>query len=215
MKKATTLALALLLATAGLVLAQEEQILFVSGNAWEDGGFPGSILGDNLSSVGILNDIAHPLVWDTANYSYTWYMRDLVSEGETVFGDLHVVTYTGGLFTIYVDWLPSNHDYGINPPNATVPSTFQDGISTYLDGFFTDFTLNFNVLSQSGTFNGTLTFTGGDVYPLLNATEGWTFGSNLAGVSPTGYDLQLNGSLRSQTICSELLTQDTSRSRHG
>jgi hypothetical protein len=195
MRKATTLALAFLAATAGLVFAQDQQILFVSGNAWEDGAFPESIAGDELASVGILNDIDHPLVWDTANYSYTWYMRNLVSEGETVFGSLHVATYTGGLFTIFVDWLPSNHDYGVNPPNATVPMTFMDGISTYLDGYFTDFLLNYNTLSMSGTFNGTLNFTGGDVYPLLNATDGWTFGSNLAGVSPTGYDLQLNGSV--------------------
>jgi hypothetical protein len=113
------------------------------------------------------------------------------------------VSYAGGLFTIYVDWLPSNHDYGINPPNATVPWTFNDGISTYLDGYFTGFTLTFNTTSQSGSFSGTLNFTGGDVYPLLTATDGWTFGANVAGFSPTGYDLQMNGDVYLQVVAVE------------
>jgi hypothetical protein len=92
-----------------------------------------------------------------------------------------------------VDFLPSNHDYGSNPPNATSPSTFTDGISTYLDGYFTDFTLTFNHATSSGSFVGTLNFTGGDVFPLLADPEGWTFGSDIAGFSPNGYDLEING----------------------
>jgi len=183
----------ILLAAAGTAFAQQNQILHVSGNSWEDGGFPPSTAGDYYSIVGILNDIEFPLTWDTQNYSYTWYAHELVSNGESIYGNTHVVDYTGGQFTIYVDFLPSNHNYGINPPNATVPGTFTDGISIYLDGDFTDFSLTFNDLTQSGSFTGTLNFTGGDVYNLLYTTEGWTFGANLAGVSPEGYDLEVNG----------------------
>ena len=139
------------------------------------------------------NDIDQPLTWSTDIYSYTWYVRDLVAIGESNVSGTRVASYTGGLFTIYVDWLPSNGDFGINPPNVTSPSTFTDGISIYLDGFFTDFTMTYADLTQSGSFTGSLTFTGGDVFPLLSATSGWTFGANLAGVSPTGYDLQVNG----------------------
>lgn len=196
MKKVTTCTLIALLLTAAAAHADPSQhILYMSGNAWETGAFPPSNVGDEFSAVGILNDIEEPLVWDTQNYSYTWYVRDLISTGESLFGTIHVASYTGGLITIAVDFLPSNHDYGINPPNATVPSTFIDGISTYLEGEFTDFELTFNDATQSGGFTGTLNFTGGDVYPLLNATDGWTFGSNIAGVSPQGYDLELNGSV--------------------
>jgi hypothetical protein len=184
------------MALAGAAFA-DSQILHLSGHAWEDdgpgGSFPPSNVGDVLNVVGILNDIEAPLVWDTANYSYTLHVRSLVSLGGAVFGSTHVVSYGGGLFTIYVDWLPSNHQYGTNPPNGTAPSTFNDGISTYLDGSFTDFTLTFNTVSQAGSFSGTLNFTGGDVYNLLTATNGWTFGANVAGASPTGYDLQMNG----------------------
>jgi hypothetical protein len=193
MKKATVFSFCFLVGMVGSAFGQETQILHVSGNAWEDGGFPSSNVGDEFHLVGLLNDIENPLVWDTDNYSYTFYVRDLISLGETVFDDLHLVAYSGGLFTIYVDWLPSNHDYGINPPNATAPGTFQDGISTYLDGFFTEFNLTLNTSTSSGSFNGTLNFTGGDVFPLLKATDGWTFGANIAGVSPEGYDLFVNG----------------------
>lgn len=193
MRKATVLTALVSLILAGTAFAQTNQILHVSGNSWETGGFPPSDPGDTMSLVGVLNAIEQPLVWDTANYSYTMYVRQLTAVGETTINGTRVASYTGGLFTIYVDWLPSNHNYGTNPPNGTVPSTFNDGISTYLDGYFTGFSLSFNDLTQSGSFSGSLNFTGGDVYNLLNATTGWTFGANLAGVSPTGYDLQING----------------------
>ena len=192
MKKVTVLAIALFV-FASAAYAQTEQILHVSGNSWEDGGFPPSNAGDELSVVGILNDIEEPLVWNTDTYSYTMYMRELVALGETYAGTTRIASYSGGLFTVYVDWLPSDHDYGINPPNATSPSTFTNGISTYLDGHFTDFTLTYNEVTASGSFVGSLVFTGGDVYPLLASTDGWTFGANIANVSPEGYDLQLNG----------------------
>jgi len=193
MKKTTILAFVLWVAAVGSAFGQDNQILHVSGNAWEQGGFPPSNVGDEYSIVGVLNDIEAPLIWDTDNYSYTFYVQDLVSLGETVFGDLHLVSYSGGLFTIYVDWLPSNADYGVNPPNATSPSTFTDGISTYLDGVFTAFNMTLNTATSSGSFNGTLNFTGGDVFPLLQGTDGWTFGANVAGISPEGYDLFING----------------------
>jgi hypothetical protein len=179
-------------AISGVTLAQSTQLLHVSGYAWETGGFPVSDAGDNLTVVGTLNEVEEPLVWDTSNHSHTLWIRDLVSEGEFVIGTFHVVVYTGGLFTIYVDSLPSNHDYGINPPNATAPSTFMDGSSTYLEGFFWNFTLTFNEATESGSFVGEVEFTGGDVFSLLPQTC-LTFGADIANVAPAGYDLQMNG----------------------
>lgn len=192
MKKVTT-SLLLLAFAASSAFAQTEQILHMSGNSWETGGFPPSNLGDTFAAVGILNDIEAPLVWDTANYSYTWHVDGLSSIGETIFGTTRVVTYSGGSLGIYVDLLPSNHNYGVNPPNATSPSTFTDGFSTYLTGNFTDFTLTYNHATSTGSFVGNLTFTGGDVFPLLAQPDGWTFGSDIAGFSPNGYDLEING----------------------
>lgn len=203
MKKVTSLVLLLALAaTPALAGGDTVTILHMSGNSWESGGFPPSNLGDQFKAVGILNDIDAPLVWDTANYSYTWYVRNLASLGETIFGTTRYVTYGGGQLTIYVDFLPSNHNYGTSPPNATSPSTFTDGFSTYLDGTFTDFLLTYNHATSTGNFTGTLNFTGGDVYSLLANPEGWTFGSNIAGFSPTGYDLEVNGDVYLETTVS-------------
>ena len=143
------------------------------------------------------------LVWDPSSYSYTWYMHDLVSWGETIFGTTRVVFYSGGNLTIYVDGLPSNHDYGIDPPNATVPSTFQDGISSYLEGYFLTFTLIYNSVTRSGSFCGQLRFTGGDVYDLLDGDDTWTFGSNTGGLSQRGYDLELDGDVYHPVISVE------------
>jgi hypothetical protein len=203
MKKVTILAFALLALAAPVANAQVQQILHMSGNSFETGGFPPSNLGDEFQAVGILNDIEEPLVWDTLNYSYTWYTRELASIGEVIIGTTRIVTYSGGLLTVYVDFLPSNHDYGVNPPNATSPSTFTDGISMYLDGNFTDFTLTYNHATAQGQFVGTLSFTGGDVFPLLSQPDGWTFGANIAGFSPSGYDLELNGDVGLYIVSTE------------
>ena len=86
MKKITVLMLALLVGMSGTAFGQAEQILHLSGHAWEDGGFPTSSPGEMLSVLFILNDIDEPLVWDTANYSYTGHIRELESLGEALFG---------------------------------------------------------------------------------------------------------------------------------
>ncbi|MFN8178488.1 MAG: hypothetical protein U0167_11175 [bacterium] len=186
------------LALASLIAAPagaQQAIIRVSGHAWETGGYPPSVVGDQLQAVGIVNEIVAPLYWQPAIHSYTFYTRSLSSLGEAIFGTTHVVTYGGGLLTLYRDSLPSNADYGVNPPNATSPATFTDGDAIYLDGYFTDFTLVYNTLTLSGSFSGTLNFTGGIVFPHLTDPNGWTFGSNLSGQSPVGYDLQLNGDI--------------------
>jgi hypothetical protein len=186
---------------AGLALASffagpasaTQSIIRISGNAWETGAYPPSAVGDELQAVGIVNDIVAPLYWQPTIHSYTFYMHGLISLGETIFGTTRIVTYSGGQLTFYRDGLPSNHDYGINPPNATSPSTFTDGDAIYLDGLFTDFTLVFNSATASGSFSGQLNFIGGIVFPHLTDPNGWSFGSDIAGLSPEGYDLELNG----------------------
>lgn len=172
----------------------QQSIIRISGHSWETGGFPTSQVNDEFQAVGIVNEVVAPLFWQPTIYSYTFAMRDLMSLGETVFGTTSIVSYAGGQVSFYRDALPSNHVYGINPPNATAPSTFEDG-TVYLEGSFTDFTLTFNTTTSSGSFTGTVNFTGGIVFPNLVDPTGWTLGSDLAGVSPTGYDLQLNGNV--------------------
>ena len=51
MKKAMTLAAALLFAFAQSAFAQSGDILHMSGEAWEDGAFPPSVAGEQLQAV--------------------------------------------------------------------------------------------------------------------------------------------------------------------
>jgi len=182
---------ALILAAAPL--AAEQNVIHLDGKAWETGGFPVSSPGDELQAVGIVNQIQAPLFWSPDIYSYTWYLRGLVSLGEVVYGTTHVATYTGGLFTVHVDWKPSNHAYGIHPPNATSPSTFVDGHGVYLHGELSEFILTYNHATSSGGLVGEVYFTDGNAYPQIQSPDGWAVGANVSGLSPAGYDLEING----------------------
>lgn len=181
------------LLVSGAHAGPTQTILHTSGNSWETGGFPTSEIGDEFQAVGILTDIGAPLLWNTSLYSYTWYLRGAISLGESINGTTHIANYAGGQLTFYVDALPTNHDYGANPPNATSPSTFTDGFSTYLDATVGELTVTWDEITGTGSMLGTVTFVGGDLFPMLSDPAGWTFGSNIAGFSPDGYDLELNG----------------------
>ncbi|MCA9753772.1 MAG: hypothetical protein KC591_16365 [Gemmatimonadetes bacterium] len=193
MKKMLILAGAVLALAAGTAPAAQQNVIHLSGNAWETGGFPASFAGDELQMVGVINQIVAPLFWSPTIYSYTYYFRDLISLGETVYGTTRVVTYDGGKFSLHVDWLPSNADYGVNPPNATSPSTFTDGHSVYLEADVSNFILTYRQDVSSGSFVGELSFTGGNAYPQLQSPDGWAVAAHIAGVSPVGYDLEVNG----------------------
>lgn len=188
------LALSVALLAAGPAHAGRN-VIHLSGHTWETGGFPSSEPGDVLEGVGVVNQIVSPLYWSPDIFSYTWHAFDLASPGESVYGSTRVVEYLGGRFMIHVDWQPSNHDYGIFPPNATSPSTFTDGHATYLEAMFTSFTLTYNTATSSGSFVGALLFTAGNAFPQLQTADGWTVGADISGVSPAGYDLQVNGTV--------------------
>ena len=195
MKLKTTIAgLVLAFLVAAPAMAQQSAVHF-SGNSWETGAFPPSNPGDLFEVVGIVTQIDAPLYWQPWVYEFTIHMWDLVSSGGTVFGTTHVVPYQGGFLAVYRDSLPASADYGVNPPNATAPSTFTDGDGVYINAFFTDFTLTFNTTTAGGSFTGNLMVTGGIVYPNLTDPLAWTLGSDIAGFSPIGYDLELNGVL--------------------
>jgi hypothetical protein len=191
-----------LLAAAGIVLAlalpaaaSTNSMISLSGLCWEDGSAVPSNPGDQLNAVGTVTNIKKPLYWSPARFSYTWHMSGLTSLGEAVYGTTHVTSYTGGTLRIHVDALPSNAIYGVNPPNATAPSSFTDGTAVYLEGFFTEFTMTLNTTTGAGSIAGALTFTGGNAYPQLTNPDGWTVGANLDRTAPLGWDADVNATL--------------------
>lgn len=171
-----------------------ESRIHLAGHFWAEGGFPPTLAGGQLQAVGTVSSVIAPLYWSPDAYSYTWYMRDLLAANITAWGPTTEIIYTGGQFTIYRDYLPSNHDYGMFPTNATVPSTFTDGTAEYLTGRILSAQLFYSSSNNQGTFVAELQFTGGNAYPQLESVQGWSIGSTLsAGVSPPGYAGQLNG----------------------
>lgn len=181
--------------------ADDPYILQFTGNAYDSGNFPVTQVGDQLNAVGLLTGIGGNLVWNLAQYSYTYVIGDLMALSTVTNGTMMYTTYAGGTLKIYVDLKPSNHDYGINPPNLTCPSTFEDGLSTYFEGQFIDFALTYNHATSQGGFTGQLIVTGGDMYPLVNPAA-YTFGANISGFSPEGYDFEMNGTVFLKTTVS-------------
>jgi hypothetical protein len=186
------IALALL---AGSATAQVTTVINFNGRSWETGGNPPSQFGDQLTSVGNITGVRRPLFWSPSRYSYTFDVSGLVSLGEVIYGTTHIVQYSGGKFRIHVDALPSNAAYGVNPPNATSPATFVDGTATYLEGDFSSFMTTYNTATTSGSLMGSLIFTGGNAYPQLASSTGWTVGAQLGRSAQGGYDTDWNGAL--------------------
>jgi hypothetical protein len=191
------------LAPAGIALAlvatsaaaSTTSVIQLSGFSWEDGTLSTSVLGDELTAVGVVTHIKRPLFWSPSRYSYTWCAQGLVSLGESLYGTTQVIEYSGGMFCIRVDGLPSNALYGEYPPNATVPSTFTDGHAVYLEGRFIDFTMTLNSATGGGAVFGSISFTGGNAYPQLMSPDGWTVGATLTRMRPAGWDVDWNGAL--------------------
>lgn len=179
----------------GPVVAQPTSVIHFSGLAYEEGTFPPSAYGEALTTVGSVTQIAAPLFWSPSRFSYTVHLGNMLSLGETVYGATHVVEYVGGTIAIFVDTLPSNATYGVNPPNTTCPTSFMDGSSMYLEGHFDSFTMTFNTDTSSGGAAGQITFTGGNAFPQLESPTGWTVGAQLGRATPQGYDLDWNGAL--------------------
>jgi hypothetical protein len=90
--------------------------------------------------------------------------------------------------------------YGVNPPNATAPSTFTDG-TLILGGRVDGFGLFYDYLGAMGGFSGQLTLDEGSDLVYINASQrnGWLLGGTAGRPNPTvpdGYDNQISGEVR-------------------
>ena len=180
--------------------------MFESDNTPGVQGFPPSVAGDVLAGVGFIDGVSDPTLWgvDFATYEYTWVISNLVASTPINIGGGSVrIFYTGGTLDVIADelLLPGDTmpDYGTDPP-LNGPIGFGDG-HVYLHGVFTNFAMDYNADSMTGSFQGQLQFElGGHFQPFgyeqLEHPEGYT----LAGVVgpattiiPEGYDLEADG----------------------
>lgn len=173
-----------------------------------------SVAGNELTILGKINLFNSPL--DVLNdptlpgVEYTFVFAGLISQG-SVFNELGnydtwTTNYTGGHFWIYKDTSP-DRDYGVNPPNATAPSTFQDG-ELILEGTVSNFHTVSNAwiadMNKGGSYNGDLIFTGGtqlpDLVPICedeDGYQGYVIGLWQRAVTgtPTGYIRSADGKI--------------------
>ncbi len=119
-----------------------------------------------------------------------------------------VITYSGGNLVLHASG-SHNADWGTNPLNATVPSTYTDG-SLIFSGVFTSFTVSL-LPSGIGVFEGQLDGTGGSALggPCANCayTFAGTFSAPTGANIPEGYDVQVDGLL---TVESAIATETVS-----
>jgi hypothetical protein len=179
--------------------------MFESDNDPGVQGFPPSNVGDVLAGVGFVDGFSQTMEYSQADYEYTWYVSNLVSQGEIDLGNGQIrMYYTGGNVDVYIDnFMDAAYTYpmyGVDPPDAGVLGDFTDGL-LYLHGTFTSFVLTYDTVNHFGNYQGLITF---ELGPLINGSEdgleypdGMTFagviGSDLDPTVPDGYDMEADG----------------------
>jgi hypothetical protein len=124
-------------------------------NATTHKSAPGSV----MTIVGVINGFLGPLGAidpNTAGTEYTFVISGLTANpaGTTVSagGTLSVFStiYNNGTITIW-QGSPRNANFGTNPPNGTVPSTFNDG-ALFLSGSIPQLTVNVTRFNSTGNW---------------------------------------------------------------
>ncbi len=155
-------------------------------------------IGSGYVSLGEVPVLFAPLVFNTVANEYTYVISGLTAVTRQVVGPFIIVDYAGGMLDVYEDsrTLGTPYDFGVNPPNATAPSTFVDG-THYLSGALTNFRFVFNTVDNSGSFEANYQVVGGSQLSNVPADlrSGWTFAGTTSNElnMPAGYDHQVDG----------------------
>jgi len=165
---------------------------------------PGTYLaiGEGYKALGFVTDFGPFLApWvNPAVNEYTFYLYDLTVQDYYFDGSyLEVVFANPGRGRYYQDSRTGGTPalYGVNPPNATAPSTFTDGLMI-LGGQITNMFLTYDFSANQGSFSGSILFDEGALLFAIPPAQrdGWTI-SGLAGrpneTVPPGYQNQLSG----------------------
>ena len=173
-----------------------------NGFIYTDGAFPVSGVGDIFGGAGFISSTNPALNVDLTTNEMTWSLTELSVSEQFAVGSRYYTNFTGGKILIAVD--PSmNADYGINPPNATVPLTFEDG-DIFLKGTVTAAYMQYDSYRQFGVIVMLVNFTTGmgmgDIgEPNGNIVE-YTFGPDDPNI-PAGFNLQAIGNIQVPALC--------------
>jgi hypothetical protein len=164
-------------------------------------------VGSTYVGLGTCPFLFAPLTSDQTLNEYTYVMEAVQSNVATI-GSHTVITFApGATIKLYADSRSTGTEgtFGTNPPNATAPSTFNDG-ENILEGALTSLQYVFDTNTGTGYFEAVFTVTGGTQlgnFP-LNQRTGWTFSGVTANALniPQGYAHQVDG----QTFLNEPTT---------
>jgi len=219
MKRTALLLLGALLIVPMTASAADEFLLGFTGFDYETdaaGGpdpSPGTYLqvGDRYELVGFITSFG-PLLdpWtDDSVEEYTLFLTGLEVTTRSFFsGFLNCTFAPNGRVRYYSDLLASfggvPGDYGVNPRNATAPSTFTDGDGSgmmRLGGDVDNFNLTYNFNNNSGNWSADAVLDEGDYLTYIPPAQraGWILGAQAGPPNPTiptGYDNQIQGECR-------------------
>jgi hypothetical protein len=142
------------------------------------------------------------LNFDYGTNEYTFFLDSLcVANIDSLsFPGFYYITFMGGGFDVYGDSLAGGTaaDYGVNPPNATVPSTFTDG-ENVLGGNLSQMEIYWDLTTGEADLSGMVDLNRGTQLGNIppDQRSGWTLAglrANTPGM-PMGYSWQIDGSL--------------------
>lgn len=179
---------------------------YVQANPNPGGAAPGFLqTGDAYHAVGFVTSFHSMLtgVVTPATQEYTFFLDNATATTSSYVNDVLEVTFSNNAsVTVYEDarFGGTAAVYGVNPPNATAPSTFIDGTNA-LTADVDNLTLVYDYNTAQGNFEGTATLVGGSKLFAIPPAQrgGWVLGG-LAGAPnatvPAGYVNQVNGEIQ-------------------
>lgn len=187
---------ALTVSVFALPAAAQISAIDYTGFAWVTAA-PLKAAGDEFRFVGAANNLDPVFGVDLGVDELTFHVYGLLSTGDLdLGGGVVMVAYSGGYMEIYQD-SAQNADWGINPPNLTVPGTFVDG-DLFFAGAFTDMTMIFTP-DGGGSFEGNLNGISGSAIDASCTgcvyTWGGAFTVDAGAQLPEGYTHQVVGAL--------------------
>jgi len=148
---------------------------------WQAGATPTNLpAGGVMHFVGTVSVFGPPLDYLNATMpgtEYTFVGDLLVSQGTVANGPpsttIYTTGYTGGTIKVYADQTP-DAVFAPFPPNAQVPSTFENDPPALLEGVFTRFVVTTNNFTafQTGNIEGDINWTGGTLIDKVRGANG-------------------------------------------
>lgn len=209
-RKAWLLLLAATVALASPAAAQtRDDLCDFTGFDYQAVGAPGLFFlgatGDNYRALGFVTSINSLVASDQVANEYTFYLYN-ATVSSSFFADGFLLVYfnNGARFRVYEDARLGGTagDYGVNPPNATAPSTFTDGtvlLGAQVDGLV--LTYDYNALQGTVTADPGATLDEGTGLVTIPPARrgGWLLSGTAGAPNPTipaGYEHQVSGKLQ-------------------